>query len=228
MFLIHNPSENNCGNNVDHLCVIFFSWCPSVSSDMWSGLGSASRRCLPPCQRLKPRRETCQETCHGKNSELDQGAAGRLATWNDSWEKNLAQIPLNISDPAAKWALSQKKLAENLLLVTKEGTHIHTHARTHTHTALVSFFHRLFLNICIMFIISFMLMSWRTTPDRNRVISRNQLLLFYLFGHLVQFITTASDFGSVCFVLFAFCLVRAELWHFYSTTQTEGRGIKWH
>lgn len=71
---------------------------------------------------------------------------------------------------------------------------------THTYTALVSFFHRLFLNIYIMFIMLFILMSWRTSPDRNRVICRNQLLLFDVCGHLVQFMTTTSDFGSVCFV----------------------------
>lgn len=67
-------------------------------------------------QRLQPHRETCQETCHGKSSKLDQGAGRRLATWNDSWEekkkRNVADIPLNSSDPAAKWGLESENWQE--------------------------------------------------------------------------------------------------------------------
>ena len=187
--------------------------------------------CISPLLATLPAAETTQGNVSG----------------NMSWEKQWTGSGSSREARHMKWFLGKKSgtdspkyfWSSSQMSFESEETgrkpsagdqrgYTHTHTRTHTHTALVSFFHRLFLNICIMFIISFMLMSWRTTPDRNRVISRNQLLLFDLFGHLVQFITTASDFGSVCFVLFAFCLVRAELWHFYSTTQTEGRGMKWH
>lgn len=127
--------ENNWLNNADDSCAscdqtsfssLKIFWCPSLSfSSVEASLGSERQLWSSPLLHILAAAETAQGNMSGnmswENSKLDQGAGGRLATWNDSWEKS------GRNSSEYFWSSSQmrfrvRKLAENLLLlVTKQG-----------------------------------------------------------------------------------------------------------